>query len=120
MKRGLFITFEGPEGCGKSTHIRTLAERLRGSGYEVLMTREPGGTPTGEIIRGILQHKLTEEPISNMAELFLFEASRAQLVERVIAPAVEAGKIVLGDRFFDSTTAYQSYGRSLDMTSSAH
>lgn len=113
--RGKFITFEGPEGSGKSTHIRKLAARLEGAGFKVLLTREPGGTPTGEAIRRILQHDATGEAISPEAELLLFEASRAQLVGHVIRPALASGAWVLCDRFMDSTTAYQGYGRGFDI-----
>jgi dTMP kinase len=110
--RGFFITFEGPEGCGKTTQIAMLAERLRAGGKaEVVTTREPGGTPAGEAIRGILQHDTAGADICAAAETLLFEASRAQLVQRVIRPALERGAIVLCDRFADSTTAYQGYGR---------
>jgi dTMP kinase len=110
--QGFFITFEGPEGCGKSTQIAMLAERLRASGpTEVVTTREPGGTPAGEAIRGILQHDTAGSDICAAAETLLFEASRAQLVQRVIRPALDRGAIVLCDRFADSTTAYQGYGR---------
>lgn len=112
---GKFITFEGPEGGGKSTHIKRLAARLQSLGYEVLLTREPGGTPTGEAIRGILQHEQSGEGICPEAELLLFEASRAQLVQTVILPALKRGVWVLCDRFIDSTTAYQGYGRGFDL-----
>ena len=114
-KHGKFITFEGPEGGGKSTHIKRLAARLKGLGYEVLLTREPGGTPTGETIRGILQHEQSGENICPETELLLFEASRAQLVRTVILPALQRGVWVLCDRFIDSTTAYQGYGRGFDL-----
>lgn len=113
----MFITFEGPEGSGKSTHIWRLAARLEAAGYKVLTTREPGGTPTGEAIRRILQHDAAGEAIVPEAELLLFEASRAQLVRHVILPALESGVWVLCDRFMDSTTAYQGYGRGFDIES---
>lgn len=109
--KGVFITFEGPEGGGKSTHIRKLGERLQALGRSVLVTREPGGTATGELIRGILQHDRAEEPLAERAEVLLFCASRAQLVERIIRPALTAGSWVLCDRFTDSTLAYQGGGR---------
>ena len=113
--KGLFITLEGPEGCGKSTHAVTLVERLVEAGHEVVSTREPGGTKTGELIRDILQHDSAGEPLSPEAELLLFAASRAQLVNRVIAPALKRGAIVVADRFVDSTTVYQGYGRGFDV-----
>ena len=113
--RGKFITLEGPEGSGKSTQIRRLARRIEAAGHKVLLTREPGGTPTGEAIRGILQHDHAGEPICPAAELLLFEASRAQLVGRVILPALAQGMWVLCDRFTDSTAAYQGYGRGFDV-----
>jgi dTMP kinase len=112
---GVFITFEGAEGCGKSTQIAMLAARLREAGYETVTTREPGGTPAGEAIRGILQHDTAGSDICAATETLLFEASRAQLVSRVIRPALERGAVVLCDRFADSTTAYQGYGRGFDI-----
>ena len=112
---GKFITFEGPEGSGKSTQSKRLAQRLEKAGHAVLMTREPGGTPTGEAIRGLLQHDHAGEPICPAAELLLFEASRAQLVGRVIQPALAKGTWVVCDRFTDSTAAYQGYGRGFDL-----
>lgn len=112
--RGQFISFEGPEGAGKSTQARRLAERLRAHGIPVLQTREPGGTATGELIRGILQHGQSGESLCAEAELLLFSASRAQLVNRVIRPALVRGEWVVCDRFFDSTTAYQAYGNGLE------
>jgi len=115
MTRGKFITFEGPEGSGKSTHIRLLAEHLRGLGLEVTCTREPGGTPTGEAIRGLLQHNGSGEAPVPRAEVLLFLASRAQHVERLVQPALEKGAWVLCDRFDDSTLAYQGYGRGFDL-----
>lgn len=111
MRAGRFITFEGPEGGGKTTQAKRLLARLRAEGRDVLYTREPGGTPTGEAIREILQHDKTGEPICDQAEVFLFAASRAQLVRTVILPALDRGAIVVCDRFADSTTAYQGYGR---------
>jgi dTMP kinase len=111
MLPGRFITFEGPEGSGKTTQAKRLISRLRKEGREVLYTREPGGTPTGEAIRDILQHDKAGEPLCPEAEVFLFAASRAQLVRTVILPALEKGTIVVSDRFVDSTTAYQGYGR---------
>lgn len=113
--RGRFITFEGPEGGGKSTHIKRLADRLKAAGLDVLVTREPGGTPTGEAIRGLIQHDHAGESVCPEAELLLFEASRAQLVRTVIRPALQRGAWVLCDRFADSTTAYQGYGRGFDL-----
>ncbi len=112
---GLFITFEGPEASGKSTQARMLVERLEGMGLDVLTTREPGGTLTGEAIRNILQHDAAGESPCAEAETLLFEASRAQLVRNVIRPALERGVIVVCDRFADSTTAYQGYGRGFDI-----
>lgn len=108
---GMFVTFEGPEGCGKSTQIALLSERLRAAGYEVVQTREPGGTAAGERIRSLLQHDQEGEGLCAEAETLLFEASRAQLVQEVIRPALARGAVVLSDRFADSTTAYQGYGR---------
>lgn len=114
MARGYFITFEGPEGGGKSTQIRALARRLEADGKRVLCLREPGGTVTGDAIRKILQQGPGGEPIVPPAELMLFAASRAQLVAHRIRPALAAGDWVLCDRFFDSTTAYQGFGRGFD------
>lgn len=111
MRSGRFITFEGPEGSGKTTQAKRLLSRLRNAGRDVLYTREPGGTPTGEAIREILQHDKAGEPICDEAEVFLFAASRAQLVRKIIIPALERGTVVVCDRFADSTTAYQGYGR---------
>ena len=114
MKPGRFITFEGPEGSGKSTHIRRLARRLRRCGLRVLVTREPGGTPTGERIRELLQHGPGGRALAPETELLLFAASRAQLVRQVIRPALRRGLWVLCDRFTDATRAYQGGGRGLD------
>jgi len=113
-KEGLFLSFEGGEGCGKSTQIQLLAGRLRELGREVLLTREPGGTPVGEEIRHILQHSEQAHDLVPEAELLLFAASRSQLVRRVIEPALARGQIVLSDRFLDSTTVYQGVARQLD------
>ncbi len=115
--RGKFITFEGGEGCGKSTHIRLLAEHLESQGIEVILTREPGGTPLCEAVRGLLMYDSGGEAPVPAAETLLFCASRAQLVEKVIRPALERGAWVLSDRFSDSTIAYQGYGRGFDLAS---
>lgn len=114
MPVGRFITFEGTEGGGKSTQISLLAERLIQQGRKVRMLREPGGTPIGEEIRHTLKHSSTNEGMTPETELLLMNASRAQLVREVIRPALSAGEIVLCDRFFDSTIAYQAFGRGLD------
>ena len=116
---GLFITFEGTEGGGKSTQIQLLAKRLRELGRRVRVLREPGGTPIGEEIRHTLQHSEANRAMTSEAELLLMNASRAQLVREVIRPALDAGEVVLCDRFHDSTTAYQGYGRQLDLDAPA-
>jgi dTMP kinase len=113
--KGLFISFEGTEGCGKSTQVGLLAERLRGMGCFVRMLREPGGTPIGEEIRHTLKHSHQNQHMTAEAELLLMNASRAQLVREVIRPALAAGEVVLCDRFYDSTVAYQGYGRELNL-----
>ncbi len=113
--KGLFITFEGTEGSGKTTQISLLAERLRSLGYSVRTLREPGGTPIGEEIRHTLKHSPANHAMTPEAELLLMNASRAQLVREVIRPALASGQVVLCDRFYDSTTAYQGYGRQLDL-----
>ena len=112
---GLFITFEGTEGCGKSTQVKLLADRLRSLGYVVHTLREPGGTPIGEEIRHTLKHSHDNAAMTAEAELLLMNASRAQLVREIIRPALAAGEIIVSDRFYDSTTAYQGYGRQLDL-----
>lgn len=112
---GLFITFEGTEGGGKSTQVALLAERLRQLGHRARVLREPGGTPIGEEIRHLLKHHPANEVMMPEAELLLMNASRAQLVLEVIRPALTAGEIVLCDRFYDSTTAYQGHGRQLNL-----
>ncbi len=114
MSRGRFITIEGPEGSGKSTHSRLLCEFLRGSGHKVLHTREPGGTRLGEAIRQVLLDKKNKN-MSDGCELFLFLAARAQVVSEVIMPALKKGYIVVCDRFHDATVAYQGYGAGLDL-----
>jgi dTMP kinase len=111
---GRFITFEGGEGCGKSTQIRLLAERLRAAGKDVELLREPGGTALAERIRSLVR-EMSDDPPNARAETLLFLASRAQLVGNVMRPALESGKWVLCDRFADSTFAYQGYGRGLDL-----
>ena len=113
MRRGLFITFEGSEGCGKSTQVKRLAARLEAEGRAVLLTREPGGTPIGEKIRHLLQFAPEGVAMRPETEVLLFEASRSQLVREVIAPALDAGQVVIADRFFDSTTVYQGAARKL-------
>ena len=113
--KGRFITFEGTEGCGKSTQIKLLADRLRALGHRVRLLREPGGTPIGEEIRHTLKHSNQNHAMTSEAELLLMNASRAQLVREIIRPALADGEIVLSDRFYDSTTAYQGYGRELDL-----
>jgi dTMP kinase len=112
---GLLITFEGTEGSGKSTQIQRLAVRLRTAGLPVRTLREPGGTEIGEEIRHTLQHSAVNQAMTPEAELLLINASRAQLVRQVLRPALAAGEIVLLDRYYDSTTAYQGYGRELDL-----
>lgn len=117
--RGRFISFEGSEGCGKSTQIARLRERLESAGREVLQTREPGGTAAGEVVRDLLQHAPQGEGLVPEAELLLFAASRAQLVRESIAPALGRGAWVLADRFLDSTTVYQGVARGLDLAAVA-
>ena len=112
-KKGTFITFEGGEGCGKSTHIDRLVTHLRQDGYQVLVAREPGGTNVGEQIRHILQYSKQSDAMVPETELLLFCASRAQLVREVIEPALNNGDVVICDRFFDSTTVYQGVGRKI-------
>ena len=114
MARLPFITFEGSEGCGKSTQVQLLANRLDMAGIPFLITREPGGTAIGESIRELLQFAPQSAGMTPEAELLLFEASRSQLVREVIKPALERGECVIADRFFDSTTVYQGVARKLD------
>ena len=114
MPKGKFITFEGGEGCGKSTQVQRLKAALERKGISVLLTREPGGTRLAEQIRSLLKDE-TEDPPCDRAELLLFLAARAQLVKNVIRPALAAGTWVVSDRFSDSTLAYQGYGRGLSL-----
>lgn len=114
--KGLFITFEGPEGSGKSTHIRRLADWLREQGRDVLATREPGGSGLGEELRRLIKHYEGPDPVCDEAELLLFGACRAQLMRRVVLPHLAKDGVVLCDRFADSTTVYQGFGRGLDMS----
>ncbi len=110
----MFITLEGPDGSGKTTQIRLLYDVLVAAGYDVLLTREPGGTDIGDQIRAVL-HDVTNMELVATAEILLYSASRAQLVAQVIRPALAAGRVVLCDRYADSTMAYQGYGRGLDL-----
>ncbi|MBR4465750.1 dTMP kinase [bacterium] len=115
MAKGFFIAIEGPDGCGKSTQINYLAENLKSLGYDVVLTREPGGTKLGEEVRKLLLLS-KEGNVSPYAELLLFEAARAQHVEEVLKPALEAGKIVIASRYADATRAYQGGGRKLPIS----
>lgn len=110
----MFITLEGPEGSGKTSQLPRLAEALRAAGRTVLTTREPGGTPIGDQIRKVL-FDLDNKSMHPRSEILLFQASRAQLVEEVIQPALAAGQVVLCDRYADSTMAYQGYGHGVDL-----
>lgn len=114
MHKGFLITFEGIEGCGKSTQINHLARFLKKEGYIVEKTKEPGGTKVGEAIRRVLLDAKNRD-MAPYAELLLYQASRVQLILKVIIPALREGKVVLCDRFIDSTVAYQGYGRGLDL-----
>ncbi|HHW07556.1 MAG TPA: dTMP kinase [Clostridia bacterium] len=109
---GLFITIEGPDGAGKSTQVRLLAAYLQQQGWPVVLTREPGGTELAEKIRGLLL-EVSGEPVTPVAEVLLYAASRAQHVEYLIKPALAKGAVVISDRFVDSSVAYQGYGRGL-------
>ncbi len=115
MSKGRLITFEGPEGAGKSTQASMLITKLEARGIEIIYTREPGGTKLGEAIRGVLQYNEAGEDPCAESEVLLFEASRAQLVRKVIQPALDRGAWVLCDRFADSTTAYQGFGRGFSV-----
>src|SRR5437660_1669315 len=114
MSRVPFITFEGSEGCGKSTQVQRLAGRLERAGVPFLVTREPGGTAIGETVRELLQFAPQSAGMVPETELLLFEASRSQLVRETIKPALERGLCVIADRFLDSTTVYQGAARKLD------
>lgn len=114
LNLGAFITFEGPDGSGKSTQIELLVDHLRLKGWDVLTTREPGGTPIGDQIRKVL-HDVANTEMVFEAEILLYSASRAQLVGQAIRPALAQGAVVLSDRYADSTIAYQGYGRGLDL-----
>jgi dTMP kinase len=111
--RGLFITFEGIDGCGKSTQLDLLAQQIKRRGFEVVVTREPGGTLLGEGIRQLLVSDVSVH-VAPTTELLLYVAARAQHVAELIAPSLEAGRIVISDRYTDSTVAFQGYGRGLD------
>ena len=113
--KGVLISFEGPEGCGKSTQVAILTDHLRAIGRRVRLVREPGGTPIGEEIRFTLKHSTVNQAMTAETELLLMNASRAQLVREVIRPALAAGEVVVCDRYYDSTLAYQGYGRGLDL-----
>jgi len=115
IKNGFFITLEGPEGAGKSTQSRMLAEKLKSLGYDVIETREPGGTALGEELRRLIKHFDAPGAVCDEAELLMFGASRAQLVKDIIAPQLQKGGIVICDRFADSSMAYQVYARNLDI-----
>lgn len=117
--RGKFITFEGGEGCGKSTHIKLLAAELERRGVKVLLTREPGGTRLAELIRGLVREEVEDPPVTR-SEVLLFLAARAQVCAEVIKPALARGEWVLCDRFADSTFAYQGYGRGIDVNLLRH
>ncbi len=110
----MFITFEGIDLCGKTTQAEILIQRLKNSGFDVVFIREPGGTKISELIRNILLDPQNKE-MEPITELFLFSASRAQLVREVIIPSLNSGKIVVCDRFYDSTVAYQGYGRGIEI-----
>ncbi len=115
MKKGLFITFEGLDKVGKSTQVERLVEYLKSRKLNVMLVREPGSTEISEQIRNILLDKNNAGKISPMTELMLYNAARAQLVDDIIRPALDRGEIVISDRFYDSTTAYQGYGRGIDI-----
>lgn len=113
MEKGLFITFEGIDGCGKSTQLNLLADYLKSKGNDIIITREPGAKGLGEKLREILLNY--EGEVSSNCEAFLFLADRAQHIDKIVKPAIESGKIVLCDRHTDSTIAYQGYGRLVNL-----
>ncbi len=115
----LFVTFEGSEGCGKSTQAKALWRRLLDAGIPAELTYEPGGTPLGDKLRRLLKQE-TDESLAPLSELMLFIVCRAELVDKVIRPGLEQGKVVVCDRFADSTLAYQGYGRGLDLKMIEH
>ena len=115
MKKGVFITLEGPDGCGKTCQIPDLVKYLHKNGYEVVSTREPGGTPISEQIRDVIM-SMSNKGMHPRTEILLFQAARAQHVEQIIRPALADGKIVVCDRFTDSTLAYQGYGHQTDLS----
>lgn len=119
MPRGIFITFEGGEGCGKSSHINALAKYFDDKNIPYVLTREPGGTRLGEKIRELLLSREDGAEMSARSEILLFEAARAEHVEHLIKPALNDGKIVICDRFADSTTAYQGAARMIDAQSTS-
>lgn len=112
-RRGFFITFEGPDGSGKTTQIRRTAEWLRSRDMEPVLLRQPGGTPLGEKIRGILLDSRTQDPVSPLTELALMFGDRAQSIHEIILPALHEGRVILCDRYTDSSEAYQGAGRGL-------
>lgn len=114
-KKGYFISFEGPDGSGKSTQMAILEERLKANGVDFLRPREPGSTVIGEKVREIL-HSREHEEMASSTELLLYSAARAQLVTQILSPELARGRLVIVDRFFDSTHAYQGYGRGIDMS----
>jgi dTMP kinase len=119
VRRGVLITFEGPDGSGKSTQIRVLADKLKEEGCNVLLTREPGGTEIGEQIRAVL-HDTKNTAMQPRAEVLLYCAARAQLVGQIVRPHLGGGGLVLSDRYFDSTLAYQGYGHGMDIGALRH
>ena len=114
MTRGKFITLEGPDGSGKSSQVADLVQAIEATGFQVVSTREPGGTEIGDQVRQVLMD-LSNKSMHPRSEILLFQASRAQIVEQVIQPALAAGKVVLSDRYADSTLAYQGYGHQVDL-----